>query len=520
MTQYYLCIVLIIFLFFLLAHELVRDFRILANPYKRILLCLALTLLFKYNYGIHFYGLEYEDAFVFSFCARQFSYNIFSTSFLIDAVSAGSLAEPMLTSTYGGHFIMYPTYLSLFTNVLGWSPTIISIANTIISFFILLILSLLPQNDKYWFLPPILFCCSPIINIFTTCFLAEIFSSFICLIFIYTYFRKENIYSNTLCFSSFLIAIMCKRENLALLSIPVIELCYYMFYQIKFHRKNESFKLLKYIPFIVLTSTYFLFIQNVFNIEAIESNDIENPTFSIQYMCVLLPVFIKSLLNIKTFGIVFATCVLRLVYMFIHKKMSLRIVLSVILFLAYLVLYSSHYRGYFFIKEESVSSFETYRYINNFFYLLPIMFISFNFKHIKQVIISCCIVLAFSLCGTYSLRHTLSGIEHQERFDEVQKVSKYILANSPNSVLVCENILLYQNVCEADFKVCDITLYNKLNIDNNVDYYLLLSDVKYLEERYSLHIDLNDFHPVLNLQNGKYLYKYNHPANSEQFNNH
>ena len=75
MGQYYLCIVLIIFLFILLIHELIWDFRSIQKPYKRILLCLVLTLLFKYNYGVYFYGLEYEDAYAFSFCARQFLYS-------------------------------------------------------------------------------------------------------------------------------------------------------------------------------------------------------------------------------------------------------------------------------------------------------------------------------------------------------------------------------------------------------------------------------------------------------------
>lgn len=54
MGQYYLCIVLIIFLFILLIHELIWDFRSIQKPYKRILLCLVLTLLFKYNYGVYF----------------------------------------------------------------------------------------------------------------------------------------------------------------------------------------------------------------------------------------------------------------------------------------------------------------------------------------------------------------------------------------------------------------------------------------------------------------------------------
>ena len=98
MEQYYICVVLIVFLFLLFFHEIIRDYKSIKHPFRRILLCLVLTLVFKYNCGIFFYGLEYEDAYVFSFCARQFSYDIFPTSFLIDAVSVGSLTEPQLTA--------------------------------------------------------------------------------------------------------------------------------------------------------------------------------------------------------------------------------------------------------------------------------------------------------------------------------------------------------------------------------------------------------------------------------------
>ena len=119
MGQYYLCIVLIIFLFILLIHELIWDFRSIQKPYKRILLCLVLTLLFKYNYGVYFYGLEYEDAYAFSFCARQFLYNIFPSSFLIDAVSVGSLTEPMFTSTYDILSCIQPFCLYLRTYLAG-----------------------------------------------------------------------------------------------------------------------------------------------------------------------------------------------------------------------------------------------------------------------------------------------------------------------------------------------------------------------------------------------------------------
>lgn len=509
MEQYYLCIVLIIFLFLLFFNEIVRDYKSIEYPFRRILLCLILTLLFKYNYGIYFYGLEYEDAYVFSFCARQFSYDIYPTSFLIDAISVGSLIDPQLTSTYGGHFIMYPTYLSLFTKLFGWSPTTLSLANTIITFFILLILSIFSKKQKYWFIPPIVYCCAPVINLFATCFLSEIFSSFICLIFVYTYFREKGVYNYTLCFISFLVAIMCKRENLVLLSLPAVEFIYLILRKYRYNIKNHIVELSKYIPFLFILCLYFLCIQNVFNIEAIESKDIENATFSTHYMTILLPAFIKAMFGFETFSCVFTITILWIVYSFIcNKRITKEIAFPLILFCAYLILYTAHYRGYFFIQDKHVSSFETYRYINNFFYLIPLMFIALRCKFVKQIKLISCIVLAISLFNTHSLRLRMSETEYHERFNEAQTVCNFIQANSTQSVLICENILLYQNICDDNFNVCDIRLCDKLNKSHYTDYYILLSDLDYLKERYSLNINLQDIYPVINLGEGKYLYKY------------
>ena len=101
----------------------------------------------------------------------------------------------------------------------------------------------------------------------------------------------------------------------------------------------------------------------------------------------------------------------------------------------------------------------------------------------------------------------MSELEYQERFKEVQTISNYMQANSSKSVLICENILLYQNMCDDNFRVCDIRLCNKLNINGQTDYYLLLSDLNYLKERYALSINLQEFYPVMVLDEGKYLYK-------------
>ena len=80
----------------------------------------------------------------------------------------------------------------------------------------------------------------------------------------------------------------------------------------------------------------------------------------------------------------------------------------------------------------------------------------------------------------------MSETEYRDRFYEAQTVRDYIQANSTKSVLICENILLYQNICDDNFDVCDIRLYDKLDKNHHTDYYILLSDLNYLKERYAL----------------------------------
>lgn len=508
MLQYYICATIIILFFILLTGEIIKTLNKTDNAINRIVICIVLTFLFKFNYGIEFFGLEYEDAYAFSFCARQFSYGIFPSSFLIDAISIGSLSEPISTSTYGGHFITYPVYISLFTNTLSWSPSVIDFANTFIAFLILIILSLFPNNNNFWYIAPISYCISPIINIFTTCHLSELFSSFICLVFLYTYLNMKNKYTFSLCIVSFLLSLMCKRENIALLLIIILDFIF-LHKQFISHKKYLLISSLKFIPFIIITCIYLLFIQNIFNIEEIESHDIENNTFSISYFSKLFPVFTKSILNFNLFSITFIGTLIWIFSSLKNKDIKkYNIILPALLFCLYLILYSAHYRGYYFVKEMQASAFETFRYINNFYYLLPVILAQFRFKFPHFIKIASIFLLTISFYNTNNLRNSMSDLEFQKRFKEALQIKKHIEYYSSDSFLICENILIYQNLCSDKFKICDIRLINKLTKNNNTDYYLLIKDNKYLKERYNLEIDMNKFKPVLLLDNNNYLYKY------------
>ena len=75
MTYYYFDLFLLSVFFISLFYVLQKELKTEKNAFLHIALCAVLTAVFKYNWGVPFWGLEYEDAYAFSLCARQFGEN-------------------------------------------------------------------------------------------------------------------------------------------------------------------------------------------------------------------------------------------------------------------------------------------------------------------------------------------------------------------------------------------------------------------------------------------------------------
>ena len=109
MLQYIFISSVICFFFFLLFDSITCDFKAIGlDVWKRIILCFVLTLVYKCCLGFEFYGLEYEDAYVFDVAARQFSQGIYTSQFMTEIVESGSIEKPEFMGVYGGHFVTYP----------------------------------------------------------------------------------------------------------------------------------------------------------------------------------------------------------------------------------------------------------------------------------------------------------------------------------------------------------------------------------------------------------------------------
>ena len=268
----------------------------------------------------------------------------------------------------------------------------------------------------------------------------------------------------------------------------------------------------KILPYCIIVLIYLIFVQNIFNIEATESKDIQSATFSINYMKVLLPLFLKALLSINYFSItVYLFIVVTAFYFFSTRKDSKKLLSLMILFLAYIALYTFHYRGFYFVTYGKVSIFESFRYLNNCYVIIPVS-IALSMKWIcskvsMRVLSSFLgVLLVFSIVQTYILRTNLSEKEQENRWKDVKTVLSFIGDDNDNDkkVLISEDILLYQNECSPSFAVLDIRLINEVKVDKSIKKYLVLKDT---DARYKVKIKSDSLKLITPLVNGG-LYEY------------
>ena len=515
MVYYITCSIALLLFFTILGIRLYTDYRNIHDKWYRILFCIILAIIFKNSWNLLFCGLEYEDAYAFSFLAREFAKGIYTSSFLSEGIGIGSINTPVLMQTYGGHFITYSVLLSYPIKLFGFSLSLVGIMTTIINFLVLLILSVfIKTNDRFcWAIAPTIYCVAPIINVFGNTFLCEPFSSFIVVSFIYFFYRHiENDGSFLAVVISLFLAILTKRENLALIVLP------FSYYGLLALRDNSILKkaIVRVLIIVCVCIVYFTIIQNVFNIESTESEDIGGATFSFLYFIRLAPTFISSLLNPSFFGVTIYILLFFSIAYFSKRNNNIFIVSLWVLWLAYFVSYTMHYRGYFFIQEQTISEFETFRYLNNFYCIVPIIIASI-FIEIgvsKQLYYLIAILLIATIIPTIHLRKTFNEDEYRLRFQVPEETLNLINNDSSGEktpVVVTSKILIFQNIGTENLFVGDIIYIDKLDYSNKCfKYYLLcrIDEFEYLKKRYGVTVDLTKWFFYANVSNGYILYRY------------
>lgn len=466
---YFITVNVILILFFLSFFYLIFQWLKLNINIKElfpvVLFAIVITFVFKFPFSNHFFGLEYEDSYVYNFSGRQLYEGIYPSSFLTDGINIGSLSKPISTITYGGHFITYSVLISWAYKIFGYNMYIPSYLNSLINFLIILTLSLsfktvFSSAKKYWYIPGVVYSLSPAMNVFANTHLSETFSSFVVLITILSFFyyfqSSKKIF--LLIFSiSFLTSILTKRENTVLLSFFII----FSIFQIVVLRKNWISSLSPVLICLIVLIIYMSLIQNVFLIEKTESAELSTFTFSLSYFFKLASNIVKALVNFKWFGIYFFLLVSATLFLIFNLK-KYPIHLSLItLYIIYFLIYSFHYRSYYFVHFNEVKPFEALRYLNNFF-IISSLIISLCLSELlllpigfKPIISLLTILLLISVPYTYLLRKHFAEIEKEDRFTNPTLVLEY-LSKKDDPLLITDNILIFQLLGDRNLEVIDL----------------------------------------------------------------
>ncbi len=331
-----------------------------------------------------YYGTEYEDAFVFQADSKSLAEHISEADpFRIQIAEYNFEKKENQLRSYTGHFTSFSALVWVGNKAFGYSRFRTIELNLLFSGLLFLMLYLtvyLASNDRYGALISILILAtSPVINLFQTSGLAETYSSLMIAIFMYfaiRFWKSEKLCHLDTIFliASLLLVLLIKRENMVLLSVlPFIG------YRLVKHRGYWWISVLG-----VALSLYFVFVKP-FSTEFLEASSIQASTFSFSYLLVQLPTYVAAFFKPQLYGVAFWILSLLVIFLIRNRSLPKPESLAVLgVFLGYLAIYSLHYRSRYFVLSMEMTDFETFRYANNFFFLIP-LFIGMNLKPIVEV---------------------------------------------------------------------------------------------------------------------------------------
>ena len=442
-----------------------------------ILAAITLAGLMKYPFGGNlFFGLEYEDAYIFGAAARFAMDKEVPTTlhpFLTASCTYGSLVNCKEISIYSGHIIGYSSIIAGAIKIFGYFPQLanyITYAAAILSAgFVFVTAMLMSGSLTTSIFASFIFSTLPFHNLFATASVAEPFSSLFVLLSLFSYLiclnfqpkdtnRSEIIISWSALFLIWLACLLIKRENAIVIALlPAVTLVSTII-------GNKEFRIISWKSGMICGILFSLAIFNLAVIDIAktvsgEVPDVEGFPFSIEFLPQLLPIFLSTMFDWRLFAIWSAMLPITFLVSFRKSYGSPMLWYPIILFSGYLIVYSLHYRGYYFVRTGLVTEFESYRYLAN---LIPIysllaavglQCILTEFKKIYWVhqrmeiglSVSIAIgVLVFSSVQTAGLRSTYSEIESSNRFRTIDFTLDFLRSIEGPYSLLTDDVVLFQ----------------------------------------------------------------------------
>ncbi len=286
---------------------------------------------------------------------------------------------------------------------------------------------------------------------------------------------------------SYLLAIVTRRENIVIL---------FFVFLVSFLQWTQSKKLKEFLPILITVSIsliFFVFVQNVFELNRLESQEIGQANFSLNYIIKLIPYYINSLMDVNLFNISFFIMIIASIYFLINWRKNQDMVALILLYASFLFVYSFHYRNYGFIKNGMINQFDTFRYLNNFYEILTLVISVFlikiiNINRIIRITILSIVIVAlmFSFTGSITLNKEYTSREFVTELSIPRRILAFI-DNQQDCFFASNDIIIYQILDDNKLNVCSLGLlpkfYPEMKSYNRILLYLKESSQKSIETR-------------------------------------
>ena len=389
-----------------------------------------------------FWGLEYEDAYIYTVTARYmlgdypWSDDIFKTKSILD----GSLSQVNRFGTFGGHSEAFPLLIALFSRIFGYHANNALFLNGIFTILLITLFALRLKKFGLEIINIFLLCAisAPVLILYQSSGISEALSALLVGAFlilinqIYFESADRSPASLFLLLLSLALAIAVKRENLLLIGIfPLLWLV---------HSPIRPRRDIYYVGLsaCILGICYAAFF-NLFKIESSEALAIGKNTFSLSNLSVLLPAFILALLRPDYWGLI---GIVFFGALFFQKKdiRSPRFWICFCMCLGYILMYSLHYRSRYQVLSKSISILEMMRYSVNLtpFILgaLATTFWPIQFLRRAAVQLSCAILAVLIIVPlNLRTRWNFAMIEYENRIEPSVIALKFARASEP---IICD----------------------------------------------------------------------------------
>jgi len=516
--------------------------------WKQICVVLLLAFMWRVSTQGHlFYGLEYEDSYVYTVAGRDLSAGgqscgTASSCYLTTVCAVGNSHTCKIPEIFSGHYIGYPFIIAVASRLVGYSPAIgvylsllASLSEVVLVF---LACEMIEPGGIAGLVGSLIFALTPVFAVNGVGAYAEPVSSALVVMSLILCFRflnpnRSSILSLTINWAALtftaLLAATVKRENVLL--IPTMVLVGLLL-DIRNKDAVRGGKWPRYLMVFGSCCLCLAFtVAQLQLLKTVRSEAAEYAVFpfNVTVFRTMFPLFLKSYASVSWYlgGAVFV--ILGIVGSIQSRR---RGIYAVGLFAVYLLLYASHVRSYYELQGGSTSEFDTIRYSMNiaglwsiiaglgFGYLRTLFaargIVTLTRQHSRMILGACIGAYVLSSWAlTSRLREDMIGDEFTARIQPAMSALEVVGKIGPTNTMVItlEPLLIQmfsrEPVNVIDFGYLNMKLAQSLAKENPNMTYLYVEQAIYASkadrERYGEGFDFLDrVHKVLLYRGDKY----------------